>query len=76
MIALPTPRIATIPSDVTVATPAPDVSIVYVNAPLLSVVGAVILNAASRKFLGGAVSVPIIGLARPTFNVPLVELAA
>ena len=75
MVALPAPTIVTTPpDDVTVATAV--LLLVYVNAPLLSVVGAVKVNDASLKFLAGAVSVPIVGAALLTVNVPLVELAA
>ena len=76
MVALPTPITVTSPPDVTLATSTPDASIVYVNAPLLSDVGADKVNDVALKFFGGAVSVPIVGVSRPTFNVPLVELAA
>jgi hypothetical protein len=65
----------TIPSDVTLATPAPDASIVYVNAPLLSVVGAVRLNDASLKFLAGTVNAPIVGVIGETTKAALVVLA-
>ena len=61
MVAVPAPMIVTTPLDVTVATPDSDASIVYVNAPLLSVVCAVRLNDASRKFLPGTVNVPKVG---------------
>ncbi len=59
IVALPAPMIVTVPLDVTVATP--EASLVYVNAPLLSDVGAVRLNDASLKFLAGAVSVSTVG---------------
>ena len=59
MVVLPAPTTETTPPDVTVATLA--LLLVYVNAPLLSVVGAVRLNEASLKFLAGAVSVPMVG---------------
>ena len=61
MVALPAPTTVTNPPDVTVATPALDASIVYVNAPLLSVVGAVRLNGVSLNSLPGTVNVPKVG---------------
>jgi hypothetical protein len=74
MVALPAPTMLTVPSDVTVATF--DASLVNVNAPLLLLVGAVNVNDAFPKFLAGTVNAPNVGVARITFNVPLVELAA
>jgi hypothetical protein len=68
MVALPAPTTVTTPPDVTVATPDSDASIVYMNAPLLSVVGAVRLNDASLKFLVGTVSTPIVGAIGETIN--------
>ena len=59
MVALPAPTTVTSPPDVTVATLG--VLLEYVNAPLLSVVGAVRLNATSLKFLVGTVNVPKVG---------------
>ena len=72
MVALPAPTIVTVPPDVTVATP--EASLVYVNAPLLSVVGAVKLNDASLKFLAGTVSAPIVGAIGETTNTPVTVL--
>ena len=76
MVALPAPTTVTTPPTVTVATPASDASIVYVNAPLLSVVGAVRLNDASLKFLPGTVNVPNVGAmgetAKAAVTLPLV----
>lgn len=69
MVAVPTPMIVTTPSDVTLATPAPDASILYVNAPLLSLVGVVKLNDVSPKFLAEIVNVPIVGAIGETTNV-------
>ena len=51
MVVLPAPTIVTVPLSATVAT-AGLLLLVYVNAPLLSLVGAVRLKEASRKFLG------------------------
>ena len=56
---LPAPTMVTLPPEVTVATPA--TLLVYVNAPPLLLVGAVRSNAASPKFLAGAVSAPMVG---------------
>jgi hypothetical protein len=53
-----------------------DASLVNVNAPSLLLVGAVNVNDSFPKFLAGTVNVPNVGVARITFNVPLVELAA
>ena len=75
MIALPAPTTVTRPSDVTVATPDSDASIVYMNAPLLSVIGAVRLNAAALKFLVGTVNVPKVGSIGETTNTPVTVLA-
>ena len=61
MVVVPAPTIVTVPLEVTVATPEPDASILYVNAPLLSLVGAVMVNAASPKFLDGVDNVPMVG---------------
>ena len=74
MVVLPTPTTVTLPPEVTVATPS--ALLVYVIAPLLLLLGAARSNAAAPKFLAGAVSVPMVGVARATVNVPLVELAA
>jgi hypothetical protein len=74
MVVVPALRIVTVPPEVTVATEG--ALLEYVNAPSLLLVGAVRLNDASPKFLAGTVSVPMLGEARTTFNVPLVELAA
>jgi hypothetical protein len=59
IVALPAPTTVTSPPDVTVATLG--VLLEYVNAPLLSLVGAVRLNDASLKFLVGIVNVPKVG---------------
>ena len=75
MVALPTPTTVTSPPDVTVATLDSDASIVYVNAPLLSVDGAVRLNAVSLKFLVGTVNVPKVGAIAETTNTPVMVLA-
>ncbi len=56
---LPDPTMVTLPPEVTVATPV--ALLVYVNAPSLLLVGAVRSNAASPKFLAGAVSAPMVG---------------
>ena len=56
---LPAPTTVTVPPEVTVATPS--ALLVYVNAPVLLLVGAVRLNAASPKFLAGALRAPIVG---------------
>jgi hypothetical protein len=74
MVVVPALRIVTVPPEVTVATSG--ALLEYVNAPLLLLVGAVRLNDASPKFLAGTVRAPMLGVARTTFNVPLVELAA
>ena len=73
MVALPAPTTVTTPPDVTVATVG--ALLEYVNAPLLSVVGAVRLNAASRKFLPGTVNVPKVGAIGETTNTPVTVLA-
>jgi hypothetical protein len=59
MVAVPAPTTVTVPSLVTVATAV--LLLVYVNAPLLSLVGAVRLNEASLKFLAGTDNAPILG---------------
>ena len=74
MVALPAPTTVTTPLEVTVATPDSDASIVYVNAPLLSVVGAVKLNDASPKFLPGTVNVPKVGAIGETTNATVTVL--
>ena len=66
MVVLPAPTTVTTPPDVTVATVG--ALLEYVNAPLLSVVGAVRLNDASLKFLVGTVSTPIVGAIGETIN--------
>ena len=71
---LPALTIVTVPPLVIVATAV--LLLVYVNAPLLLLVGAVRLKDASPKFLAGTVNAPNVGVARRTVNVPLVELAA
>ena len=74
MVVVPAPTTVTVPPEVTVATSG--ALLVYVNAPLLLLVGAVRLNETSPNFLVGALRVPMVGIARATVNVPLVELAA
>jgi hypothetical protein len=59
MVVLPAPTMVTVPPDVTVATPSS--LLVYVNAPVLLLVGAVRLNDASPKFLAGALRAPMVG---------------
>jgi hypothetical protein len=59
MVVLPAPTMVTVPPEVTVATAVLLLS--YVNAPPLLLVGEVRSNAASPKFLAGAVSVPMVG---------------
>jgi hypothetical protein len=59
MVVLPAPTMVTVPPEVTVATPS--ALLVYVNAPPLLLVGAVRLNAASPKFLAGALRAPMVG---------------
>jgi hypothetical protein len=49
----------TLPPEVTVATPA--ALLVYVNVPVLLLVGAVRSNAEAPKFLAGAVRAPMVG---------------
>ena len=60
MVVVPAPTIVTVPPDVTVATAS--ALLAYTNAPPLLLVGAVRSNAASPKFLAGAVSVPMVGV--------------
>jgi hypothetical protein len=72
MVVVPTPTIVTVPLDVTVATAG--ALLVYVKAPLLSLVGAVRLNDASPKFLAGAVKVPMVGAIGETTNEALISL--
>jgi hypothetical protein len=59
MVVLPAPTMVTLPPEVTVATPA--ALLVYVNAPVLLLVGAVRSNAEAPKFLAGAVRAPMVG---------------
>jgi hypothetical protein len=59
MVVVPAPTTVTVPSLVTVATAV--LLLVYVNAPLLSLVGAVKLNEASLKFFAGTDNAPILG---------------
>jgi hypothetical protein len=66
MVVLPAPTTVTVPPEVTVATPS--ALLVYVNAPVLLLVGAVRLNAASPKFLAGAVKAPMVGAMDETTN--------
>jgi hypothetical protein len=66
MVVLPAPTTVTVPPEVTVATPS--ALLVYVNAPVLLLVGAVRLNAASPKFLAGAVKAPMVGAIDETTN--------
>ena len=63
---LPAPTTVTVPPEVTVATPS--ALLVYVNAPVLLLVGAVRLNVASPKFLAGAVKAPMVGAIDETTN--------
>ena len=56
MVVVPTPAIVTTPPDVTVATAV--LLLVYVNAPLLSVTGAVMLNDASPNVFAGILNAP------------------
>jgi hypothetical protein len=72
MVVVPTPTIVTVPLDVTVATAAS--LLVYVKAPLLSLVGAVRLNEASPKFLAGALRAPMVGAIGETTNEALISL--
>ena len=74
MVALPAPTTVTTPLDVTVATPDSDASIVYVNDPLLSVVGAVKVNGAALKFLPETVNVPKVGAIGETTNGAVTDL--
>jgi hypothetical protein len=59
MVVLPAPTTVTVPLLDTVATAV--LLLLYVKAPLLSLVGAIRLKEASPKFLAGAVNVPIVG---------------
>ena len=72
MVALPTPITVTTPPDVMVATVG--ALLEYVNAPLLSDVGAVRLNDASPKFFPGTVNVPNVGAIGETTNTPVTAL--
>jgi hypothetical protein len=72
MVALPAPTTVTTPPDVTVATLG--ALLEYVNAPLLSVVGAVRLNDTSLKSLAGTVNVPKVGAIGETTNTPVTAL--
>ena len=72
MVALPAPITVTTPPDVTVATVG--ALLEYVNAPLLSVVGAVRLNDASLNTLLGTVNVPKVGAMGETTNTPVTAL--
>ena len=72
MVVVPTPTIVTVPPDVTVATVV--LLLVYVKAPLLSLVGAVKLNDASPKFLAGAVKVAMVGAIADTTKDALISL--
>ena len=63
---LPAPTMVTRPPEVTVATPS--ALLVYVNAPVLLLVGAVRLNEASPKFLAGALRAPMVGAMAETTN--------
>ena len=76
MVVLPAPTMVTVPPDVTVATAVLLLS--YVNAPPLSLVGAVKLNEASPKFLAGMESAPMVGVIADTENamVPLLLAVA
>jgi hypothetical protein len=68
MVAVPTPTRLTSPPDVIVATF--DESIVYVNVPVLLLVGALTLNELSFIFFCGIVNVPIVGAIGETTNSP------
>jgi hypothetical protein len=59
MVVVPAPTTVTLPPEVTVATPS--ALLVYTNAPPLLLLGAVRSNAASPKFLAGAVRAPMVG---------------
>jgi hypothetical protein len=62
MVADPAPTTVTTPTPPTSATVATAVLLlVYVNAPLLSLVGAVKLNEASPKFFAGTDNDPMVG---------------
>ena len=63
---LPAPTTVTVPPDVTVATPS--ALLVYVNAPVLLLVGAVRSNAEAPKFLAGALRAPMVGAMAETTN--------
>jgi hypothetical protein len=71
MVVVPALTIVTVPPVVTVATPG--ALLVYVNAPLLLLVGAVRLNDASPKFLAGTVNVPMLGAMGETTNDAVTE---
>ena len=58
MVVVPAATIVTIPSVVTDATDG--LLLVYVNAPILLLVGAVRLNDASPKFLAGTDNAPMV----------------
>ena len=64
MVVVPAPTTVTVPPDVTVATAV--LLLVYVKAPLLSLVGVVKLNDASPKLLAGAVRAPMVGVVYET----------
>ena len=66
MVVVPAPTMLTRPPVVTVATVG--VLLVYVNAPLLSVVGAVNENAAAPKILAGTLNTPMVGAICETTN--------
>jgi hypothetical protein len=59
IVVLPAPTTVTLPPEVTVATAG--VLLAYTNAPALLLLGAVRSNAASPKFLAGAVRAPMVG---------------
>jgi hypothetical protein len=59
MVVLPAPTTVTVPPEVTVATPS--ALLVYVNAPVLLLVGAVRSNGSAPKFLAGALRAPMVG---------------
>jgi hypothetical protein len=62
MVVVPAPTTVTTPTPPTSSTVATAVLLlVYVNAPLLSLVGAVKLNDASLKFFAGTDNAPILG---------------
>jgi len=77
MVVLPTPTMLTVPTPPVVDTVATaGALLLYTKLPLLLLLGAVRSNAEAPKFFAGTDNAPIVGAARATVNVPLVELAA